>query len=109
MRRYPHAVPVSAMTGKGLAQLAIAVSDSLSRGFREVDIEMGVDNGRLMAYLAAHGEILSRSYQDTKVTLHCRLPEKFLGPVKDEKVVIREHGDRTDSEYLSPSAMEDVA
>ena len=43
---------------------ALGVSDGLSRSFREVDIETSVDNGRLMAYLAAHGEILARSYRD---------------------------------------------
>ena len=36
------------------------MSDALSRSFREVDVETSVDNGRLMAYLAAHGEILSQ-------------------------------------------------
>ena len=37
--RYPNAVPISARTGFGLANLAAAVSDALSRGFLDVDVE----------------------------------------------------------------------
>ena len=39
------------------------MSDALSRSFRDVDIETGVENGKLMAYLARHGEILSKQLQ----------------------------------------------
>ena len=60
LRRYTHGIPVSARTGQGLPALALGVSDGLSRSFREVDVETSVDNGRLMAYLAAHGEILAQ-------------------------------------------------
>ena len=88
LRRYPNAVPVSAQTGTGLEQLAIAVSDALSRSFRDVDIETDVANGRLMAYLAAHGEILSRRYEGTRAYLHCRLPQKYLGRINDPNTVI---------------------
>src|SRR5690606_3786358 len=55
LHRYPNAVTVSARSGEGLERLANVVSDALSRSFCDVDIEMGVDNGRLMAYVAAHG------------------------------------------------------
>ena len=41
---------------------------------------MGVDNGRLLAYLAAHGEILSKKYPDERVIVHCRISAQFLGP-----------------------------
>jgi GTP-binding protein HflX len=91
LNRYPNAIPVSARTGDGLDQLARSVSDSLSRGFRDVDIETGIENGRLMAYLAAHGEIMSRSYDSTRVTIHCRLPQKFLGRISEPNTQIREH------------------
>ena len=89
-RRYPHAILTSARTGQGLAALAHAVSDALSRTFRDVDIEMSVGDGRLMAYLAEHGEILSRTYHDDqdRVTLHCRLPQRYLGRIRDDDVRI---------------------
>ena len=44
--------------------MAAAVSEALSRSFLDVDVETGVDNGRLLAYLAAHGEVLSKQYHD---------------------------------------------
>jgi len=95
VNRYPSAIPISARSGEGLARLAIAVSDALSRGFRDVEIEMGVDQGRLMAHLAEHGEVLSRRYHDDRVTFHCRIPERFLGPLRDEReVVVRDRASR---------------
>jgi GTP-binding protein HflX len=89
--RYPHAVGISARTGLGLPQLATAVSEALSRSFLDVDIEMAVDNGRLLAYLAAHGEIFSKQYIDSRVTVHCRIPRGFLGRISQEKIVVEPH------------------
>ena len=77
--RYPHALPISARRGKGLSQLAAAVSDALSHSFLDVDIETGVENGRLQAYLAAHGEVLSKRYRDDRVVIHCRIAKNHLG------------------------------
>jgi GTP-binding protein HflX len=87
--RYPHAIPVSAVTGQGLDRFAAEVSDALSRGFRDVDVETGIDNGRLMAYLAKHGEILSKRFSDSRVTIHCRVPQKYLGRIEGDGTVIR--------------------
>jgi GTP-binding protein HflX len=89
--RYPNAVAISAQTGQGLPQLATAVSEALSRDFLDVDVEMGVENGRLMAYLADRGEILSKKYQDKRVVVHCRIPKRYLGRIKGEEIVIRDH------------------
>lgn len=92
-RRYPNAVVVSARSGKGLEQLAVAVSDALSRSFLNVDVETSVGNGRLMAYLASHGEVLSRRYEGDRAILHCRIPQRFLGRLSSEEAVIRQrHG-----------------
>ena len=113
--RYPNAVPVSAATGQGLERLAHAVSDSLSHAFRDVDVEMNVGNGRLMAYLAANGEILSRSYNGTRVTIHCRLPQKYLGRIDEVDVQIRDHHRVTEAlsddvnKGIEDAAIEDVA
>jgi GTPase len=91
MNRYPNAVPISARTGFGLANLAAAVSEALSRSFMDVDVEVGVENGRLMAYLAAHGEVLSKQYRDSRVVLHCRIPSRHLGHIEEEAIGIRPH------------------
>ncbi len=88
-KRYPGAVRVSAHTGEGLDRLEVAVSDALSRGFLEVDVETSVGNGRLLAYLAKHGEILSRTFTDETVTVHCRVPKKYLGRISDNDVKVK--------------------
>jgi len=91
LARYPNAIPISAATRQGLDKFALAVSDALSKTFRDVDIETGVDNGKLMAYVAAHGEILSQRYNEARVVIHCRMPEKFLGRINEQGTEVRPH------------------
>lgn len=88
MLRYPHAVSISAKTGEGFDQLASAVSDALSRSFREIEVETSVANGKLMAFLAAHGEVLSQEYNDDRVLMRCRISQKHLGRINDQDATI---------------------
>jgi GTP-binding protein HflX len=88
-QRYPSAIEVSAKTGAGLSRLATSVSDALSHHFLDVDVETGVGNGRLLAYLAKSGEILSRTYADDRVSVHCRMPSKYLARIAADDAVIR--------------------
>jgi GTP-binding protein HflX len=92
LNRYPSAVPVSARSGRGLSELTLAVAEALSRTFVDVDVSMGVENGRLMAYLATHGEILSKQYQDSRLMIHCRISRKHLRRIEQESGTVREHG-----------------
>jgi len=87
--RYPQAIPISARRGLGLAELAAAVSTALSRTFLDVEVELGVDNGRVLAYLAAHGEVLSKRYRDSRVIVHCRMPRQDLHRVREDGAVVR--------------------
>ena len=91
MNRYPNAIPISARSGLGIANLATAVSDALSRSFLDLDVEMGVDNGRMLAYLAANGEVLSKTFHDTRVVVHCRISQHFLSRMENDGVVVRPH------------------
>jgi len=81
--RYPHAVEISAQTGEGLSSLASKVSGALSRDFLDLEIELDVTEGRLLAYLAQHGEVLSRTFAENRVTVHCRISEKHVGQLRD--------------------------
>jgi len=90
--RYPNAITISAHTGEGLDALALAVSDALSADFLDLDVEMAVDDGRLLAYLAANGEILSRRYFDNRVVVHCRLPQKLLGQIEKQGIAVSSRG-----------------
>lgn len=89
LRNYAHAIPVSAKTGQGLTRLATSVSEALTQHFLDVDVETGVDNGRLLAYLAQHGEILSRTFAGDRVSVHCRLPKKYAGRIRPTEAAVR--------------------
>ncbi len=107
LNRYPNAIPISARSRTGFDRLALAVSDALSRTFLDVDVETGVENGKLMAYLAAKGEVLSKRFNDNRVTIHCRLPQKYLGRIgDDDQTTIRPHADgESDSKPAVESAV----
>jgi GTP-binding protein HflX len=90
LKRYPNAVPVSAMTKEGFARLAKVVSDALSRSFRHIEVETSVANGKLVAFLAAHGDVLSTEYLEDRVIVNCRMPQKYIGRIADEDATIRE-------------------
>ncbi len=91
LSRYPSAIPISAQTGYGLINLSAAVSDALSRSFVDVNVELGLDDGRLLAYLAAHGEVLSKHYTDSRVIVHCRISQQHLGRVNGEALAVYPH------------------
>lgn len=91
LARYPKAIPISARKGQGLEQLAAAASAALSREFLDIDVETTIDNGKLMAFLAAHGEVLSKRYSDDRVVIHCRIARRHLGRIRAEHGTSRMH------------------
>ncbi len=100
LNRYPAAIPISAKKQLGFERLSYRVSDALSSTFRDLDVETRVDNGRLMAYLAAHGEVLSQRFDEQRVTIHCRIPQKYLGRIAGPGTVVRPR----DAAPVPPSA-----
>jgi GTP-binding protein HflX len=91
LSRYPQALPISARTRHGLPQLAAAASQALSHNFLDIDVETGVENGRLLAALSARGEVLSRRYIDNRVIVHCRIPQRALPHLHSPDTTIRPH------------------
>jgi GTP-binding protein HflX len=91
LHRYPNAVPISAKTGMGLDRLHDAASRALSRSFADLDVETSAGNGKLLAYLAAHGEVLSRRYDEDRVIVHVRIPQRHIGPLHQEGTAFRPH------------------
>jgi GTP-binding protein HflX len=90
--RYPHAVAISARSGQGLETFAHTVSECLGRGFRDIDVLTNPGNGRLLAWLGRHGEVLSRHFTDDRVVVHCRIPAPLLGRIAaDTEAVVRPH------------------
>jgi GTP-binding protein HflX len=91
LARYPHAIGISARSGTGLAALARAAADCLGRSFRDLDIETDPGNGRLLAWLGRHGEVLSRQFSADRVTVHCRLPAALVGRIDPADAQVRPH------------------
>ena len=91
LTRHPRALPISAKTGEGMDELAARVSDALSHSFLDVDVETSVANGRLLSQLAAHGEVLSKRYNEGRVIVHCKVPQKSLAHLFGPDTSIREH------------------
>jgi GTP-binding protein HflX len=99
--RYPHAIGISARSGAGLATLARGASDSLGRSFRDVDVETDPGNGRLLAWLGRHGEVLSRHFTADRVTVHCRIPAALVGRIDAAEASVTPHArPRTETEAI---------
>lgn len=86
-RRYPSAVEISAKTNEGLTKFSQRVSRAMSRDFLDVEIDMAVSNGRVLAYLAKFGEVLSKTYSDDRMIVHCRISKQHLGQLRDSEDV----------------------
>ena len=77
-RACPGAVAVSATRGDGLARLADAVLERLMGPQREVTVRADATDGRLLAWIEQHAEVLHRQVEDTAVVQAVRLPEGLL-------------------------------
>ncbi len=71
---HPDAVAVSSKTGEGFDKLRTAVTERLG-GYVATEIETSAGNGKLLSFLAQHGDVTDREYADNRVTLKCRLPK----------------------------------
>lgn len=92
LNRYPNAIPISARSGVGLEQLAHATSDALSTTFVDAEIEAHVGDGKLLAQLRAHGEVLSCRYVEDRVFIHCRIPQRHLARLVGPEAIVRGYG-----------------
>ena len=81
---------VSAAKGTGLDQLEEAVRDMLTHRSLETEVETGVGNGKVLAYLAQYAQIQSREYVDDKVILQCRIPRRCLDYLNENGAHVRE-------------------
>lgn len=87
--RYPNALVVSAKTGEGLPALIEAVGEALGREFLDVEVDVNPSDGKLLAYLSAKGEVLSREYGESKITVHVRMPAGAIAPVHQSALQVR--------------------
>lgn len=85
---YPCSVRISAQQGEGLAGLANAVSDVLGEKYVTAHVLTHAGNGRLLAYLAGHGEIQKKTYDGEKVLLRLRMPRHLLDRIDPAEATV---------------------
>ena len=87
-RKYENSISISAKTGEGLDRLTEAVAARLAGEYVEAEVNTGVGNGKLFSFLAEHGEILRRDYEDSRVKLTCRIPKRVAAKIGDDETTI---------------------
>ena len=89
-------VCISAARGEGLDRLEQAVREALLDRALDAEVETGVSNGRVLAYLAQHAQIHNRTYNHDhdRVLLQCRIPRRCLSFLQEHGVQVRENGQR---------------
>jgi GTP-binding protein HflX len=70
------AIPVSALTGEGLDRLQAAMDLTLRAGARVHRITLPMSDGRRLAWLHSHGEVVGQSGDETSLTVNVRLSDK---------------------------------
>ncbi len=91
---HDESVVISAGTGDGLDRLEQAVREALNERSLDAEVETGVENGRVLAYLAQHAQIRDRHYDDGRVLLNCRLPRRCLDFLNEHGARVRTDGQR---------------
>ena len=67
-------IETSALTGIGLDELRARVIDHMRARYVRVNIDAAQTNGRLVAYVSQHGQILAQDYDDGRLRLQARIP-----------------------------------
>ncbi len=70
------AIPVSALTGEGLDELRAAMDVVLRAGARVHRFVLPAGDGKRLAWLHSHGEVVGEVYDDEGVTVEVRLSDK---------------------------------
>ncbi|WP_156255703.1 GTPase HflX [Sandarakinorhabdus oryzae] len=69
------AIPVSALTGVGLDRLQAAMDLALRAGARVHRLTLPLSDGRRIAWLHSHGEVVSQSSDEQSMTIDVRLSD----------------------------------
>lgn len=70
------AIPVSALTGEGLDNLRAAMDVALRAGSRVHRFTLPAGDGKRLAWLHSHGEVIGEAFDETQVTIEVRLSDK---------------------------------
>jgi len=88
------AIVISAAGGDGLDRVEQAVREALHERALDAEVETGVENGLVLAYLSQHAQIREQIYDEDRVLLQCRLPRRCLNFLKEHGARVRANGQR---------------
>jgi GTPase len=77
--RHPEHVAISALTGRGLDELARRVQEVVEERETALDWTFNAGNGRLLAWLRQHGKILHMEFEDNQVHVRALIEPRFYG------------------------------
>jgi GTPase len=87
--RYPNAIAISARSGLGMGGLTMAVSEALTASFVEIELHLPLEDGKTIAWLASHAEVLAKQYNDDGAVIHCRMPAGAAGKLAGQGFEMR--------------------
>jgi GTPase len=85
-RRNRDIVPISAATGEGCDDLVALLDHRLAADRQLVHLDLAVSDGAGLAWLYAHGEVVSRRDDEREAHVAVRLSEADLGRFKSRRV-----------------------
>ena len=78
LHRHPEALPVSAVTGEGLADLRAAVLGHFLGGVKQVQIAMPMGDTKKIMYLEKRTKVLDRQYDDSRALFTVRIGRRQM-------------------------------
>lgn len=89
---YKDSVVISAVTHQGIAELKRRILETIERRFLCVDLSCSSGNGKLIAYLHGHANIMSEQYVEEQVTFRLLIDKKIVQKIQamDDTVQITE-------------------
>lgn len=79
LRREPHAVVVSAMTGEGIDELLLAIEADLPHLMEEIDLLLPFSRGDLLSRVHSQGDVISIEHEAGGTRLRARVPNSLAG------------------------------
>lgn len=64
---------MSAVTGQGVPALLLRVNELLQEGWQTLQVQVNAADGRRLAWLHAHGEVLNQALHEDSWTLTVKL------------------------------------
>jgi GTP-binding protein HflX len=89
----PNAVFVSAATEDGLAPLRRALRHAMRARRPVAEVWLSHSDGRLLAEIHEHGEVLDQRTEGDSMVIRARLPERLRGRLEQAGADIRPEGD----------------